>query len=211
MADINTIEQQLQTAIAQQETGGGSAGVGLSLNNPGALRYAGWESAFGATSDPSGFAKFPNAQSGFDAMLTRIKQLVSGGASLTSLINTWSPASDGNVNNSARIAQLATVTGLNATAPIQTQATGVSTPSSTVGGWLGGLLDSTSNTASSSPNVGSSNMARLAVGISGLILATIGVAALALTGGVTVVNNTLDNAGTVGKGIKGAASLAAAV
>lgn len=121
MASLQEIEQQISTTIGQQETSSGTAGVGATLNNPGALKYSDWEAQFGATAAPSGFAQFPTAAAGWDALKARVAQLVQGGSSLSSLINTWAPAADNNTNNPARIGQLAQQTGLNPSRPIATQ------------------------------------------------------------------------------------------
>jgi hypothetical protein len=127
---LTTIEQQLSTAIGQQETGNGSAGVGISLNNPGGLQYANWETSFNATPAPnSTFASFPSLTDGYQAMMQLIDNYVQSGSSLTSLIAAWSPASGGNANNDARVAALAAATGLDPTASIASQ-TGI-TPSTT--------------------------------------------------------------------------------
>lgn len=140
MADLATITQQLQRAIGLQETSSGTAGVGATLNNPGGLKYADWEAQFGATKAASGFAKFPTLTAGWDALQERLTQMVRGGASLTSLINTYSPPSDGNSNNPVRIAQLAGITGLNPTVPIIGQATdakpATGATGATIGDWL---------------------------------------------------------------------------
>lgn len=119
--DLANIEQQMTTAIGQQETSGGTAGVGVSLNNPGALKYADWEAQYGATQGSNGFAQFPSLSQGWQALTARIGQLVSGGSSVQSLINTYSPPSDGNTNNAQRVSQIANTTGLDPSQPIASQ------------------------------------------------------------------------------------------
>jgi hypothetical protein len=122
MANLATLEQYITTAIGQQETSGGTAGVGLSLNNPGAMEYQPWESAYGATLSSGGrWAKFPSMQSGWDALKARVAQLVGSGASLTSLVNTYAPPSDNNTNNHQRIAELVKKTGLDPAQPVKDQ------------------------------------------------------------------------------------------
>jgi hypothetical protein len=134
-----SIEQTIVTDIAQQETSLGSEGVGASLNNPGGLLYSPWESVYGATQSTTGvvdpntgktsyFASFASLPQGFGALAQAVKNYVSGGATLTSLINAWSPAKAGNTNNAQRIAQLQTDTGLDPTVAIASQAsTGIPT------------------------------------------------------------------------------------
>lgn len=122
MLNLATIEQQLSTAIGQQETAGGTTGVGASLNNPGGLMYADWEAGYGATQGAGGFARFPTLQQGTGAMSALIDRYVKGGASLSSLIGQWAPSNAGNANNDARVAQLASATGLDPMQPVITQA-----------------------------------------------------------------------------------------
>lgn len=117
------LEQTVAALIGQQETGGGTAGVGLHLNNPGALKYAPWEGTlFGATPTPSGFAQFPTVASGGDALRALVNTYVNAGASISSLIKKWAPASDGNTNNDQRINQIASVAQLDPAASIASQA-----------------------------------------------------------------------------------------
>lgn len=120
--DLATLEQQISTAIGQQETAGGTTGVGLSLNNPGGLQFSQWETQYGATQTASGFASFPSLSAGWSALSNRVGQLVNSGASVNSLINTWAPASAGNVNNASRVSQIASATGLDPNASIASQA-----------------------------------------------------------------------------------------
>lgn len=119
---LQSITDQLTTAIGHQETNGGVAGVGASLNNPGALKFAPWETSYGASQGANGFAKFPDLTSGFAAARDRVSQLIKGGASVSDLINTWAPASDKNTNNQQRISDIAKQTGLDPSKPIASQA-----------------------------------------------------------------------------------------
>lgn len=120
--DLTAIEQAISTAIGQQETGGGVAGVGASLNNPGGLKWASDQVQFGAVRTSSGFARFPSLEQGRAAMMALVDKYVRAGNSLSTLIQSWSPASDNNVNNEARIAQLGQITGLDPQLPIAAQA-----------------------------------------------------------------------------------------
>lgn len=113
LIDLKTIEDELTTQIGQQETSNGSAGVGASLNNPGGIKFAPWEAIFGASKSSSGFASFPSLSSGYDAEAALIDSYIQSGLSLQQLIEKWSPASDNNTNNAARVDQLSNTTGLN--------------------------------------------------------------------------------------------------
>ena len=94
--DLSTVEQQIASMLGQQETGNGTAGVGLSLNNPGALKYAGWESTYyGATAAPSGFAQFPSLAAGRNALVALVDKYIQSGSSLSSLMDKYAPPSDG--------------------------------------------------------------------------------------------------------------------
>lgn len=126
--DLATLEQQISTAIGQQETGSGTAGVGATMNNPGGLKYADWETQFGATPTASGFAKFPNQAAGQNALSALVSRIVNGGASLSSLISQWSPPADGNTNNADRVSQLAAATKLDPSQPIAAQASQAALP-----------------------------------------------------------------------------------
>lgn len=127
------IDQQIAILIGQQETGGGTAGVGKSLNNPGGLKFADWETQFGAVKTDSGFAKFPSLTDGFAALKTRVAQIISGGSSLKSLIDTWAPIGDGNVNNPQRVLDISKATGLDPYLPIQGQAAAAAAPDAITG------------------------------------------------------------------------------
>lgn len=117
------LEAQLTNAIAQQETAGGQTGVGATLNNPGGLNYAQWESAYGATQTPgSPFATFPNLQSGMNAITDWVNQHIQKGDTLTSMMNTYAPPSQ-NPTTPLRIQQLTTLTGLDPNVPISQQVT----------------------------------------------------------------------------------------
>lgn len=193
--DLTTIEQQLTTAIGQQETSGGTAGVGASLNNAGAIQYSPWEASFGATpTTGSSFATFPSLTSSYAALQQLITNYVNKGASITSLINTYAPPSDGNTNNAARIAQAAAATGLNPTAPINGQ-----TPSNT----------SAASSAASilSATAGLTNQ-YTSTGIVGRI-AAVGVGAILLIVGLLSLKSTQPIVQTVVKGARDAAGAAA--
>jgi hypothetical protein len=123
VANLATIEQQLSTAIGQQETAGGTTGVGASLNNPGGLKWAPWEVSYGAIPGSGGFAQFPSLEQGEGAMSALIDKIVQSGASLSSLLGQWAPASDNNPTTDARVTQLAQLTGLDPAKPILGQAT----------------------------------------------------------------------------------------
>lgn len=141
--DLATLEQQISTAIGQQETAGGTAGVGLSLNNPGALKYSGWEAAYGATQTPSGFASFPSIAAGWSALADRVNQLVQSGASVAGLIHTWAPPADGNTNNDARTNQIASVTKLDPNTPIASQVgSAIATTAGSAAGTIGNAVAS---------------------------------------------------------------------
>ena len=118
---LDDIESKLTTAIGQQETSGGTAGVGVSLNNPDAIKYAPWEGTYGATEAANGFAKFPSLAQGASAAKALIDKYIQSGLSLTSLIDTWSPPADGNTNNADRVSSLASTTQLDPSKSILSQ------------------------------------------------------------------------------------------
>lgn len=189
MATLAELEQAIGTAIGQQETGNGAAGVGASLNNPGAIKYAPWEVAYGAMQAPTGFAQFPSLTQGRAAMLDLIDRYIKSGNSLQTLISGWAPPSDNNVNNDARVAQLAQVTGLNPALPIAGQtpvaASGSSGSSGAVGG-LQGAWDSVwgvnggkgLSTQVTEDAAGLFPWGRAAAGVAGLILLAVGLVAM---------------------------------
>lgn len=177
---LANLESQLTTAIAQQETAGGTTGVGASLNNPGGLNYAQWEAAYGATPVPgSPFARFPNLQSGMNALTDRIDQLIQGNNSLTSMMNTYAPPSL-NPTTPLRIQQLAAMTGLNPNQAINQQVTDPSaTPTAPSGS--GSTVTPSSNAPATTP----------AQGILNALLAPLGI-----TPGTVVVPGQADTSGT---------------
>lgn len=120
--DLATLEAQISTTIGQQETANGTTGVGATMNNPGGLQYQPWEAAYGATPGAGGFGSFPSLTAGKSALAALVAKYVGAGSSLSSLIASWSPPSAGNINNAARTAQLAAVTGLDPSQPIAGQA-----------------------------------------------------------------------------------------
>lgn len=116
------LESTITGLIEKQETSGGSAGVGASLNNPGALKYAPWETTlYSASPTASGFASFPTFHQGDAAATYLVNQNVQSGKSITQLINSWSPASDGNTNNAQRINEIASATQLDPNQSILSQ------------------------------------------------------------------------------------------
>lgn len=118
---LSSVEDQLTNLLSQQETANGTAGVGVSMNNPGAIKYGSIAAANGATEGANGFASFPSLADGYSALKTLVGSYISSGASITSMINKYAPASDGNTNNAARIAQAASATGLDPNTPIKDQ------------------------------------------------------------------------------------------
>jgi hypothetical protein len=170
---LQTITDQLATAIGQHETNGGSAGVGASLNNIGAMKFAPWETAYGATPTPSGFAAFPSLQDSFNAAKARVAQLIAGGASITDLVNTWAPPSDGNKTNPARIADMSGKTGLDPKAPIKDQSSGADSESGSGSGIVGGLIDSALGAA-----LGATGIDQVVAFVVGLVLVIIGLLSL---------------------------------
>jgi hypothetical protein len=190
-ADLAALEAQIGTMIGQQETGNGTAGVGVSLNNPGAIKYAPDQVAFGAVQAPSGFAQFPTLAQGRAAMQALIDKYVKSGNSISTLINSWAPPSDNNTNNDQRISQIASVTGLNPQLPITSQA--VSGSSAPAGG-LQGAWDSVWGTNGgkglgstiTDEVVGTFPWGRTAAGLAGLICLGIGLLMLSGKGQVVV-------------------------
>lgn len=205
MFDLQTIENQLSTAIGQQETSGGTAGVGSSLNNPGAIKYAPWESAYGAVPAPNGFAMFPTQAGGFAAMKALIDKYVQAGASPSSLINAWAPASDGNSNNASRIDQITGSTGLNPNTPINAQASGTAPINAQSSGLdvaisklLGIYNPSTPVTVGglqSAASSGGSLWSRIAAFLLGFVFIALGIAMLKQT--QIVINNVKEAATNV--------------
>lgn len=118
---ISQIVDEISSTLEQQETGSGTTGVGVSQNNPGALKYSLWESIFGATSGSGGFAQFPSLSEGYKALQQWVSTAISNNNSLSSLLNTFAPPSDNNTNNTSRLAQLAQATGLDPTTSIGAQ------------------------------------------------------------------------------------------
>lgn len=215
--DIKAVEQEIETAIAVQETSNGTAGVGASLNNPGAMRFSGWETYYGAsestngkTATDAGFASFPTPQSGFDALLARIKQLVGvPGATITTLMETYAPTRNKagiviNPTTPARIASIAQITGLDPTVPFVAQTSGTdATGGALAHVLLGGVNGGGGVTGAASAN--NTIVGRAAAGVAGCILLTIGLVAVSLYRGVTVVNSAVEHSGSVGKLVKQAA------
>jgi hypothetical protein len=114
---------QLETLIAQSETGLGTTGVGASQNNPGGLNYANWESAFGASGTPGSSATFPDLTSGYAALQQWISTHIASGQSLSQMMETYAPTAS-NPTTPARIQQYAAATGLDPIVPINQQNTG---------------------------------------------------------------------------------------
>ena len=205
---ISQVEQQISTTINQQETGGGTTGVGVSLNNTGGLKYATWEAAYGATPDTSGFAKFPTLEKGKAAVLARVDQLVQAGHSLASLIATWSPASDNNTNNPQRVAQLAQATSLDPQLPIKAQAQGIQDTNPELPGYMSPdqyyATQTVQGQQDSNPNSPLSQYAaRIAAFAVGIILVIMGLVLMKQT--QIVIENVKGAAGKVA----GAAAVAA--
>ena len=81
------------------------------LCNPGNLNFSPWEVQFGAVLEPepstgkARFAKFPDAPSGFAALVHLCGFPEYKGKSLRVLITAWAPPSDGN-NTSAYLANV---------------------------------------------------------------------------------------------------------
>src|SRR3569833_3195748 len=215
MFSLSQIEQQISTSINQQETSGGTAGVGASLNNPGGLRYATWEAAYGAvptdvgaTADAAGFAKFPTLEAGKNAVLARVDQLVLAGHSLASLISTWSPAKAGNTNNAQRVAQLAQATSLDPQLPIKAQAAGIQDTNPELPGYMSPdqyyATQAVQGQQDSNPNSPLSQYAaRIAAFAVGIILVIMGLVMMKQT--QIVIENVKGAAGKVA----GAAAVAA--
>lgn len=84
---------QLALAIQQQE-GYYAGSLAYRNNNPGNLMYAGQAGATGK--DGSGFAVFPDYQTGFDALLRQIQLDAGRGDTFYSFTADYAPASDGN-------------------------------------------------------------------------------------------------------------------
>lgn len=224
MPDINTVEQQIETAIAIQETSNGTAGVGSSLNNPGAIRYAPWETYYGAsestsgkTAQDAGFASFPSLQQGFDALMARVKQLVGvPNASITSVLNKYAPERDANgvvINPTtpARIASIAQATGLDPTKPITAQTTGTDATGGQLANVLLGSINNGGGVTGQKTEPPTWSWSRVVSGVAGCVFIIIGLIAVALVGanqGLTVaanaagtMNEKLNKAGAIGKTI----------
>jgi hypothetical protein len=141
---LGSVETQLSQMIAQQETAGGTAGVGASLNNPGAVQFAQWEAAYGATPGAGGFAAFPTLDKGFAALNNLIDSYVKSGSSIQGMMNAYAPPAL-NPTTPSRIDALAAATGLNPQQPIQTQVqSGAATPATPTAS--GSTVTPTSNT-----------------------------------------------------------------
>ena len=84
--------------------------------NPGNLDYSGWESKFGGVMEtvPEGetarFAKFPDAPSGFAALVELCGYPKYKGGTLANLITAWAPPSEN--NTSSYLANVCRWTGL---------------------------------------------------------------------------------------------------
>jgi hypothetical protein len=128
---LASLEAQLRSTIAQQETAGGKTGVGASLNNPGGLVYSQWEQAYGGGQTSGAFASFPNLQSGYAALTQLIDNYVQGGASIQSMMDAYAPPAS-NPTTPSRIQTLAQQTGLDPNVPIAQQVTnpGLAAPAS---------------------------------------------------------------------------------
>lgn len=193
LIDLGTIEQQLTTAIGQQETNNGTAGVGATLNNPDAIKFAPWEVAYGGIPTTSGFAQFPSLANGYAAAKALIDNYIQSGVSLQTLIETYSPSSDGNTNNPARVASLAKTTGLNPNQSILGQI-GTAVKNSLKDPTGTGAIKSAGSTALSAAGF---SWSRIAAFIMGVAFTVIGLMLLKQT--QIVVQNVQEKAAQVSK------------
>jgi hypothetical protein len=76
----------------------GSKGIGLSHNNPGNLIYAGQPNAVKGTKKDDGtyYAKFPDIQTGYRALIKQVQSDQNKGLTLKDFITKYAPASDNN-------------------------------------------------------------------------------------------------------------------
>lgn len=209
---LPTIVQQLTSAISQAETQNGTTGVGASLNNPGGITNSDWESQFGGTPTESGFESFPSLQSGSLALTALVDKYISSGASISSMMNAYAPPAS-NPTTPARIASMASATGLDPNASIASQ-TGVGSTSNlnTMLAPLLGALGIMGATGTTAAIVGTGNgtaappvfsFGRIAAFVVGSISLIIGLASLKQT--QTIVQPIID----AGKdGVKGAVAVA---
>jgi hypothetical protein len=97
-------------AVARMEGFGVSGALPTRLDNEGDLRYANWETKYGATLDEKGFARFPSPEQG-EAALRELLNRAYVGMSFLDALNKYAPPSDGN-NVSAYVAGVEKLTGL---------------------------------------------------------------------------------------------------
>jgi len=76
----------------------GSKGIGLSHNNPGNLVFAGQPNAVKGTKKDDGtyYAKFPDIQTGYRALIKQVQSDQNKGLTLKDFITKYAPASDNN-------------------------------------------------------------------------------------------------------------------
>ena len=200
--------------IAQQETAGGTTGVGASKNNPGGLTWAPWEAGYGGTQTGT-FTTFPTLSGGFDALNALVDKYIKGGASITSMMNKYAPVAQ-NPTTPFRIQSLTDLTGLDPNLPIlqQLQLPGISSQSqAAIDAFNKGANPSTTIAPESQAAIDAHDaeasflgmsipIARFATGVIGLVLFTVGLLMLRQVQTMAV---------NIGGNVKKAAELAALV
>lgn len=109
-ATVNTIAQ----AIQQQE-GYYPGSLAYTNNNPGNLIYAGQS---GASQGASGFAKFPDYSTGYQALLNQIQLYASRGMTIQDMMNVYAPAGQGSNNPVAYATTIAASLGVSPDTPL---------------------------------------------------------------------------------------------
>ena len=120
--------------------------VSQTNNNPGNLVYAGQPGATGASS--SGFAVFPTAQAGYQALLNQINLDASRGLTIAQFAAKYAPAQDGN-DPTSYAAQIAAATGLSVNDPLSAANLGTVEAVPTSGAASGSDLSSITDSLSS--------------------------------------------------------------
>lgn len=125
LAGLGDLSQSLVTQIGasiQQQEGWSPGSVSYQNNNPGNLIYVGQS---GAVLGAGGFAKFPDYQTGLQAMYNLISYYANQGFSLNQMMAKWAPFGDGN-NNPVLYAQtIASQVGIDPDTPISGAVPGV--------------------------------------------------------------------------------------
>lgn len=176
----------IDAAIAQFEGFNQTGSIAQRQNNPGNIMYGPFAVAQGSTGPgTNNIAVFPTAKVGANATDALVTQKVATGASLTDLLNQWSPpTATGNTPAGTQnyIDYVAKQTGLNPLAPISGQS-----------------ITTTATNTGTTPAAGSSSSGSFIPGISSALPGFDSNGNL--TTGITSLDNILSSAGNLGGAI----------